>query len=110
MKRWAIFNYNEDYPSGGMADFIAAFETETDAVLFKQRQINHAGLIIEDMSIYLDAESPAIPTEDEYQAALQAQAAARQKRQEEIDKNPVAKATQDLTRKLERDLYSPGKE
>lgn len=74
MKQWAVFEIcvGYDTPSGGMHDFIGAFDTKELAELYLIRQVGRSPIefSIEDMHDYLMKESPHIPTAQEYNDAF----------------------------------------
>ncbi len=69
MKRFGLFRVTDYYPAGGMSDFIAALETAEEAKLFASRSFI-SEYEVEDMFQYLSEPSPAMPSEQEYQAEI----------------------------------------
>lgn len=106
MKRYAVFEHTQYYPSGGMSDFVAAFDTEEEAETFIHRSlIDYELLSVEDMEEYLSKDYH-IPTPQEYNQKIIARNLDRERREQ----NPTDNAMQLLSVRLEKDLYGDGNE
>lgn len=106
MKRWAVFEYVTYYPSGGMGDFVGAFESENLAEQFILRSFRDH-LHIEDMKDYLEQESPKILTAQEFNEEFTRRREEEEKRRNNL--SPMHLAIEDnlsrLAKKLALDLY-----
>ncbi len=103
LKRYGLFNVTTYYPSGGMSDFVAAFESAEEAKLYAERAFI-CDYEIEDMYEYLSEPSPAIPTEAEYKAELDKQNAVKI----EFLSDPLNDAAMKLMRQLNDQMYNLG--
>ncbi len=105
MKRWAVFDIVDYYPSGGMSDFVAAFETKEEAEAYVASRVDQRmDLFVEDMEDFLSRPSPEPWPKDKQNAYF----TAKREAHDLAMQDPLGKALYECARNLERDLYGDG--
>ncbi len=104
MKRFAVFESIQYYPSGGMSDFVSAFISREEANAFVESRPDLGCLYVEDMETFLTKDSlPSWTLEQRLEYF-----AAKRKAHEESMNNPIYRAMHGLSLRFQKDMYGDG--